>query len=29
LLLLLAGVVVVILGATRANRPTVDPALTD
>jgi len=29
LLLLLAGVVVVILGATRANRPTVDPILTD
>src|SRR4051794_11245745 len=29
LLLLLAGVVVVILGARRANRPTVDPVLTD
>jgi drug/metabolite transporter (DMT)-like permease len=29
LALLLAGVVVVILGATRANRPVVDPALTD
>jgi len=29
LLLLLCGVVVVILGATRANRPVVDPALTD
>lgn len=29
LLMLMAGVVVVILGATRANRPTVDPALTD
>jgi drug/metabolite transporter (DMT)-like permease len=29
LLLLLCGVVVVILGATRANRPAVDPALTD
>ena len=29
LLLLLAGVVVVILGAARANRPTGDPALLD
>ncbi len=29
LAVLLAGVVVVILGATRANRPMVDPALTD